>query len=431
MTNSYRPSVQVRNMGLFRSGQDFDYDDLEYIADREIIAEFLIYDLVERAIGKGFNLKQEEEDHKSNDEIQTEILPIYEDYKISCQKQRLFGKMVNEIQEANEKLYLNTFDPRDFNIELDMLDNITKLGVTEKIENFTTEGDKTLEERAITDFKDIFFTYRKGKRARNKGKSYLESTYDALVGIQNLQESCVYFVIRVGAGLKIIHVPFSKMADDEYMDELEDNIRTMNAENTTMILGYDDATGQKQEVQLLTGQPIDFNTLLVFYYKFISIKSGVPVTILEGVTPGQLEGGKINETLLFDVLAKIQKECEEFLRWIIDKIALFKEIDLGDYQIEWITREAVDEVGKQDLLTKRLTNFITARNDIGLKFDIAAKMAELKIKETDLDPIKVAEKQKLMDNLFNEPTDEDNEDEQESTDTEEDTDDEEDEEKKQ
>ncbi|KKL86100.1 hypothetical protein LCGC14_1948070, partial [marine sediment metagenome] len=54
MTDTYDAQTQIRNMGLFRSGQPFDYDDLEYIAAREIIAEFLVYDLPDRALGQGF-----------------------------------------------------------------------------------------------------------------------------------------------------------------------------------------------------------------------------------------------------------------------------------------------------------------------------------------------------------------------------------------
>ncbi|KKM46871.1 hypothetical protein LCGC14_1559240, partial [marine sediment metagenome] len=349
--------------------------------------------------------KVEGKDHAKNDELQKLIKPIYEDYVISAQKTQLFGKMVNEIQKEKDKLFYNTFDPRDFTIEFDEFDNIVLLKVQEHIKHF--KSGSTLEERVIEEknFNFFRFEYRKGKRERNNGLSYLEGSYDAHVGIQNLMESGVYFVIRVGAGLKIIYVPMDKMNDDEYMADLELNIQTMNAENTTMILGIDE-NGVKTEVQLLTGQPIDFNQLLVFYYKFISVKSGVPVTILEGVTPGQLEGGKINETLLFDVLAKIQKRYEPLLRWVIGQI--LPELAEAEYDIEWITREAVDEKSKQELLKQKLENLETLTTTLTVKFDKAAQMVELELTEEDLDTELIEEKRKTMNNLFNsDSTDED------------------------
>lgn len=402
MTSSYDPSTQIRNMGLFRTGQPFDYPDMEYLADRETIANFIIYDLVERAIGKGFSLKQDENEHPQDKAIQDKIKPIYEDFTIGASKERLFGSLTYEVQQENERIFLNTFDPRDFGIEFDKFDKIVKLDVTERIKFFDSE--QVLEKRDIDskDFENFLYRYRKGKRERNKGVSYLESIHDVLIGIQTLDESCVYFIIRVGAGLKIIYVPKDKLNDAEYMAELEESIRSMNAENTTMILGTD-VGEEPTRVELLTGQAIDFNTLLDFFLKFISLKTGIPITILQGVTPGQLEGGKINETLLFDVLQKIQKNYEPLLRWIIDRIAALNTIEMGEYEIEWLTREAVDEVGKQDLLTKRIDNFIKLRNDIGTTHDIAASMSELEINEDDLDQDKLEEKRLMRENLMNRP----------------------------
>lgn len=405
MTSTYDPSTQVRNMGLFRSGQDFDYDDLEYLQDRELVTYFLVNELVFRAIGKGFKLKQKEEDHPKNDDIQEAIKPIYDDYVHGCTKNRLFGSMIFEMQAENERVYLNTFDPRDFTVEFDMFDNFTKLEVTEKIEFY--DNEKVLEARPIdkNKFINFLYTYRKGKRERNKGTSYIESTYDILVGIQNLSESCVYFVIRVGAGLKIIWVPMDKLQDDDYMAELEENIQEMNAENTTMILGMD-AEGNKTEVQLLATQPIAFSELLDFYYRLLSLRTGIPVTILQGITPGQLEGGKINESLLFDVLQAIQKICEIILRWIIDWIAGSKTIDLGDYEIEWVTREIIDEAGIQKLLSTKLAN-LKELLALSIDFDKAAKMSGLELTTEDIDEEAVEEKRQMSESLMNKDSTED------------------------
>ena len=88
------------------------------------------------------------------------------------------------------------------------------------------------------------------------------------------------------------------------------------------------------------------------------------------------------------------------LRWIIDKIAEIEQIELGDYEISWTTREAVDEVGKQELLEKKLANLETLTN-IGVKFDVAAKMTELQLSESDLDMDLIEQKREAMNNLFN------------------------------
>ena len=216
----YNPSTQQRNMGLFRSGQPFDYDDLEYIADRELLAKFIIYTIPKKALSKGFNLKQDGKDHPLNDEIQKLYKQIKDEALKGSQLTGLYGEMVFELQSngdgENLKVFLNMFDPRDVKkLEIDKFNQIKSLTVQDKIKHHI-EGE-SIEARVIPEekLKFFMFRYRKGKRSKNDGLSKIEGSYDVHVGIQNLVESLIYFVIRVGAGLKIMCVTKEKFEDEE------------------------------------------------------------------------------------------------------------------------------------------------------------------------------------------------------------------------
>ncbi|KKK60928.1 hypothetical protein LCGC14_3019460, partial [marine sediment metagenome] len=359
---------------------------------------YLIYTLVEKALSKGYRLVRDGKEHPKNKEIMKLMNPIHADLVTACSHERLYGKLIYEIQQGGdpEKLFLNYYDPRDFTIEIDEFDVIKSLELTERADNVPT--GTTLEAKPITSFDNIFYRYRKGKRSRNRARSYLEPFYDLMVGIENLAENAYYFVIRVGAGLKIIYVSKKNMNDADYMEELESNIQTMNAENTTMILGYD--IGEEQtRVELLTAQAISFKELLEFYFTYVSLKSEVPITILQGVTPGQLEGGKINENLLFDLLRAIQKEYERLFTDVIDYVANTKTIELGEYEVEWETRAVIDEVGVQALINSKIEN-LEALLALGVDFDKATKLIDLPLTKADLDQERIAEKKQMRDALI-------------------------------
>ncbi len=398
MTEDYKPETQERNMGLFRAGLDFDNDDLEYMAERNPVASFLIYTLVEKALSKGYRLVRKDKEHPKNKEMMKWMNPIHADLVTACSHERLYGKLIYEIQKGGdpEKLFLNFYDPRDFTIEIDEFDVIKKLELTEKADN--QPSGTTLQSKPITKFENIFYRYRKGKRSRNRARSYLEPFYDLMVGIENLAENAYYFVIRVGAGLKIVYVSKKNMNDPEYMEELEENIQTMNAENTTMILGYDIGE-DKTRVELLTAQAISFKELLDFYFTYVSLKSEVPITILQGVTPGQQEGGKINENLLFDLLRAIQKEYERLFTDVIDYVAKTQSIELGEYEVEWVTRAVIDEMGIQALLGSKIDN-LEALLALGVDFDKATKLIDILLTKADLDQERIAEKKLMRDALI-------------------------------
>ncbi len=418
MTDKYKAETQERNMGLFRAGLSFGNDDLEYMAERNPVASFLIYTLVEKALSKGYKLIQKEAEHPKNKEIMGWMEPIHQDLVTGCSHERLYGKLIYEIQKGGtpEKLFLNTYDPRDFTLEVDEFDVIKKLELTEKADNVL--AGTTLEAKEITKFANIFYRYRKGKRSRNRARSYLEPFYDLMVGIENLAENAYYFVIRVGAGLKIIYVSKKNMNDDDYMSELEANIQTMNAENTTMIIGYDIGE-ESTRVELLTATAINFKELLEFYFTYVSLKSEVPITILQGVTPGQLEGGKINENLLFDLLRAIQKEYEKLFTDVIDYVAGTKGIELGEYELEWVTRAAIDEVGIQALLGSKIDN-LEALLGLGIDFDKATKLIDIPLTKVDLDEERIAEKKLMREALLRGKSDTDDDDDEEEEETEDD-----------
>ena len=94
------------------------------------------------------------------------------------------------------------------------------------------------------------------------------------------------------------------------------------------------------------------------------------------------------------------------MRWVIGQI--LPELAEAEYDIEWITREAVDEKSKQELLKQKLENLETLTTTLTVKFDKAAQMVELELTEEDLDTELIEEKRKAMNNLFNsDSTDED------------------------
>ncbi len=111
----------------------------------------------------------------------------------------------------------------------------------------------------------------------------------------------------------------------------------------------------------------------------LSILTGVPVSMLKGITPGQLEGATVNESDKFDALEDIQKKYEQHTRPYCEFIADFLGHGDDEFDISYIVRR---DQSKQLIETLRAFSELLGRK---IKPDKIANLLNLELTEEDLE----------------------------------------------
>ena len=226
----------------------------------------------------------------------------------------------------------------------------------------TSLASSTITRDTISDI-DLEYVYHLITRPTSKageGYSRLLSVFDTIVTLSTLSESAMYFVVRMGAGLKVIYVPAGKSTDETYIAQIKAGIERWNAANSTIILeNPDDGSTTPAKMELLTESPMNYWDVKNMLLEDIALDLGVPRARIRGIEPGNLEGAQVNESSYFDVLEEIQENYQRLLEWQLDLLNELRGWGLPDeYEIVWRKRKALTEVEEANLLSTRIDNFL-------------------------------------------------------------------------
>ena len=92
------------------------------------------------------------------------------------------------------------------------------------------------------------------------------------------------------------------------------------------------------------GGTTDIVTGIDMYLGLISAATGIPKDILTGVSAGAITGSEVNNKALYATLNQVQQSLEPFIRELITRMGYN-----GEYEIEWNTRYATDELDKANI----------------------------------------------------------------------------------
>ncbi|KKN03473.1 hypothetical protein LCGC14_1107370 [marine sediment metagenome] len=389
MSKQFNPQTETqRREGLFRFGQDFNLKNLRFRIDRDNLCYFLIYGLPEEAFGDGFDLVKPgtEEVVDWNDKFQEEAKKHHAEGINAVSLEYEGGESLATFMINKGKLKLWAFPIDQYEIQYEEVTGKIKGGKADiKIANVTGETKITFgSEKSVDNHLELDNVYelltRPIPELKNKGRPLLQPAWDAIIARYMLISHSAYNVARGGSGIKKQTMKESYLNDaSTSIDALLSDASKFGSAHDSILNLVDDAGLPilTTTVEPYTGSlPMaEFNRE---YLIDIMFSIGIPVAVLQGLTPGELVGALVNESSKFDALEDMGSKFNNFWMWFSRRIAAF----IGrneDFDIKWNSR--------RDLVTQMIEKLEAFKSITGRtpKPDIVAKMIGLKLEEKDLE----------------------------------------------
>jgi len=355
-----------RNLQSFRFGLRFANAEIVQFREREGISRFYIDEIVDEALGEGFEIVDADDNPIPSLDQWTsffEETKFLEHFSKAIKDARAFGQTGLLHYASGE---VKSFPPYPLNnliIKADIVDQKpTIIGADLREEyNIAVNNSKytTLSVGSGTDYpiEDVFnlVILDEGKLTF-EGMPVLSPIWDLIAGLYILKFMTVIHVARVAGGLKIVYTPET---DEAEKDRIINDMTQLNYK-LSMVLGPED----RFEVYQGEGQGVDVSKVEDLLINALASSTGIPSTRWKGVLPGQIEGAQLNKESYMDVLKKIQKQATYWLKDSLKKISKLTGLPLPDlFKIDWSYKQQPSEKEKADLL-KVLSDSITNLGDV-------------------------------------------------------------------
>lgn len=382
--------------GLFRFGQRFVNKNIQFKYYRDIMTRLICVDIIDEAFSDGVILTKKGEDGKPTsdpvdwfDDWKKESDKHWKEHLNSYYLERRNGQALTQWIVANAKLKLYSFCEDDYEPDYDDLTSeliggksFLKIVNIPETRTLTfgkmTKADET-PHSTIDQVQEIM---TRRKELVNEGLSITEIAWDVLTAIYMLMSHSAYFVAKAGAGLLKAKVPASEITGGASIDSLAREMNEFGSSQNVIIevTDIDGDKDKKYELEYITvTSGVTWMELFKMYLIELSILIGIPVSMLEGITPGQLEGALVNESDKFDALEDIQQVYEPHTRHYCEFIADFIGHGEEEFDIGYNVRR---DQTKQ--LIERLQAFSTLSGR-KIKPDKLANMLDLELTEEDLE----------------------------------------------
>lgn len=414
-----------RRDGLFRFGQNFNNKNITFRYYRDIMMRLLCVDIVDEALGDGVTLVKPgtNEPVEWFDEWKEESDKHWQEHLNSYYLERRNGQSLAMFIVVGGILKLYSFGQDDYELKYhDLLSSIKSgkaylkilnsvrtvtLNITERPEAgnsfHKTSGvvdplqpDKQpqneigAEETPDAFVEQVQEILTRRKELVNDGLSITEIAWDVLIAIYMLISHSAYFVAKAGGGLKIVSIPEEKLKHGASTSTIAKDANDFGSVQDTIFevthIGGEEGKDMKVRYETVSSA-VEWQAILEVYLIQLSILTGVPVSILKGITPGQLEGAQVNESSKFDALEDIQdkyhKHTEFYCRFIADYLGHESE----KFEIEYNVRR-----DQTSILIEKLRTFkeLSGRT---IKPEKIAEFLDLPLEESDLeekqDPIEL------------------------------------------
>lgn len=372
-------TVDTRDIreGLFRFGQWFSKANRKFVFYRDPIGNLICEGVVDDAMSKGFDVvKPGTEDLLNwNTEYQKVSIDHYDEFLQTIYFQRRDGKALQSFMQKDNVLVNFAGAEGQYYLVKDEVAQAISGWFQINIIGFTGHKRQTLNAEE-DNFMELII---RRKDRVGEGLSELEPLWDVLFAIYMLVSHSAYFVARAGAGLKKATLPETAFTDAGNSDVLSTLVSTMSsfgsAGDTILLpkqLGGVDIDFSIETVDT----PMDFSRLLDMYLTVISAHTGIPMSALKGIVPGQLSGATVNEESYFDFQRDLQAKYVQYCKWYVrqlNKFYKFNEAD-EDFDILYRVRKVMSEAEELALDKVRLET-VKQWKDLGLTTIEAFKKA--------------------------------------------------------
>jgi len=351
---------QKKNVANYRFGQQFDFEKIRFMWRRTPYAHRLVVDVVNDAIGKGFNVKYADGDVvEKNEQIRMKLKEHWKNIKKVIFYQRAYGGGLGKYYKKKTSEIYMAFD--EYFASYDKFGDATKFSVMYKIGGTTP----TFESKDIIDgeLKDVFeLIVDEGGRIGD-GISILEPVWDTLFSLMMLDENGTYFAIRYGAGIRYLKIPQAKLGDRVYMGKLMAMMNGAIGVNGLFTLPYSTIGGVKEEIEISTETPIQisFLDLRDLLLGSLSAQTGIPREVFLGSQTG-LRSSEKNEDRYFDYLQNIQDMYREYFEWHVYRLnKKYKWFPEGKMiELDYDKREVLSDDEALELFSKQCDIIVKA-----------------------------------------------------------------------
>lgn len=365
----YMSDTATLREGAFRFGGQITYDHLREHYYRDDITFFLCKGLIEEAIGKGFEVidKKTEETLDWDDQLQEYLERDMPEIVRSLAMERRDGRVLSAFLKNGTKLYFRSFTHDFYGVDYDEFADIKEAIALSRIHNYPTDVPHVFKDKKLETIRELILRRREKV---NSGMSYMEPVWDISIALYFVASHIAYHVARAGAGIKAVEqeladgTPVDPL-DDDAIDDLLQKLAQFGSANDVLWL----PPGVKLSENLLNsaGQ-VRWAEIFDILLARISIYTGIPMSRLKGLVPGQLEGAEVNEESYFDVLRDLQEQVKSFLRWYVLKITEFYGFGSEEFDIRFNVREEMSEIDtikiekeKLDLVDKYVAQGFTRK----------------------------------------------------------------------
>ena len=376
--------------GLYRFGQDFINKNIQFKYYRDIMTRLICVDIVDEAFSDGVTLfkPDTQEPVEWFKDWKKESDKHWKEHLNSYKLERRNGQALTQWILAKGKLKLYSFSEDDYepkynDLTAELTGGKTFLKIVNvvdtKILTFGGEPGNDTHHSSIEQVQEIL---TRRKEQINEGLSITEIAWDVLTAIYMLMSHSAYYVAKAGAGLMKAKIPASQLEAGADVATLSRELNEFGSSQSVIIevTDIDGEPDKNYEIEYITvTSGVTWMELFKMYLIELSILTGIPVSMLEGITPGQLEGALVNESDKFDALEDMQQNYEQNTRHYCEFIADFighggEEFDIGHNVRRDQTKQLIERLKAFKELSGRT-----------IKPEKVAEFLDLKIEEKDLE----------------------------------------------
>lgn len=200
--------------------------------------------------------------------------------------------------------------------------------------NLGNTSQAQYQEKTIPVDDCILFRTRPYDRS-HEGLSALWPVWNALCGLEFIFHAITSYDMKIGVGAMVLTT--TSMASDADIAAAQDTIEQMSVTRVAVVPG--DRVKSLEYIGADAGAT-DFATHINAFREEIAAGSKIPKDVLTGTSAGAITGSEVNSKALYAVIQGIQASMVPYIRELVRRLGHTDE----DYDIEWNTRYATDEM---------------------------------------------------------------------------------------
>lgn len=388
---SYQSTQQIdHEWGEYKFWDMYGLHAAYKFVQRNPYAQFCTYGIRNEALLAGFDLFEKEgnEPLPTNAKAQKVLQPMFRALSRGAGHEALYG--------ANSFVLLTKTDKYKF--KLPMLYPIAPLASGYKIEFNPDTSLKKFEfnfscHQSIVGHEPIVY---EGDQLDNvfpvvhrpyydmlwHGHSYIEPIWDNLIALSAISSNSTYYVIRVGAGLKIMYLDEHMFNDEDTKNKIENFLKKLNSVFSYTMIPTSPATeAGRTELDINTGGgQINFDEIKQINVEAISAYMNVPTIRFTGAIPGQLMGAEVSRSLYFGTLQDFQNLETPTAEWLVNRLHEQNYIQIkDDYEISWKVKKELNEVERVAVQQQKFIIAFDLMDRADKSYEEAIKIAGLEI----------------------------------------------------